>query len=111
MEGQHAVLSPSGADRWMVCPGSVRLSEGMPDTSSKAADEGTAAHFMAAECLIAKVDAIVHLGKTINVVVNLKSFKVKYNFLFIHLISGTVLVMNVNLKNKADKHDSKNRFV
>jgi hypothetical protein len=71
MEGQHAVLSPSGADRWMVCPGSVRLSEGMPDTSSKAADEGTAAHFMAAECLIAKVDAIVHLGKTINVVVEI----------------------------------------
>lgn len=73
MGGQHAVLSPSGADRWMQCPGSVRLSEGMPDTSSKAADEGTAAHFMASESLIAKVDAIVHLGKTINVCVENKT--------------------------------------
>lgn len=47
----HAKLSPSGADRWMVCPGSTVLEAGKPDTSSNFADEGTAAHFLAATCL------------------------------------------------------------
>lgn len=47
----HAKLSPSGADRWMVCPGSTVLEAGKPDTSSSFADEGTAAHFLAATCL------------------------------------------------------------
>lgn len=47
----HAKLSPSGADRWMVCPGSTVLESGKPDTSSAFADEGTAAHFLAATCL------------------------------------------------------------
>jgi hypothetical protein len=47
----HAKLSPSGADRWMVCPGSVVLEAGKPDSSSHFADEGTAAHFLAATCL------------------------------------------------------------
>lgn len=40
----HAKLSPSAAERWMTCPGSVVLSEGMPNKSSKFADEGTMAH-------------------------------------------------------------------
>lgn len=40
----HAKLSPSAAERWMTCPGSVVLSEGMPNESSKFAEEGTRAH-------------------------------------------------------------------
>ena len=47
----HAKLSPSSADRWMVCPGSTVLEAGKPDSSSDFADEGTAAHFLAATCL------------------------------------------------------------
>lgn len=47
----HAKLSPSSADRWMVCPGSTVLEAGKPDTSSTFSDEGTAAHFLAATCL------------------------------------------------------------
>lgn len=47
----HARLSPSAASRWMTCPGSVVLSEGIADTSSEFADEGTAAHYLAAVCL------------------------------------------------------------
>lgn len=43
----HAKLSPSAAERWMTCPGSVVLSEGMPSKSSAFADEGTEAHSMA----------------------------------------------------------------
>lgn len=48
---QHAKYSPSGASRWMQCPGSVPLSASVPNTSSAYADEGTAAHELAAWCL------------------------------------------------------------
>lgn len=40
----HAVTSPSSAERWVNCPGSVRLSAHLPRRSSEAADEGTACH-------------------------------------------------------------------
>lgn len=49
----HAKLSASGAHRWMECPGSVKLSEHYPETSSIYAEEGTLAH-EAAEQLIGK---------------------------------------------------------
>ena len=50
-ERPHALLSCSGAHRWMNCPGSVKMSEGFPDKGSIYADEGTLAH-EAGECLI-----------------------------------------------------------
>ncbi|CAB5144329.1 Protein of unknown function DUF2800 [uncultured Caudovirales phage] len=50
----HAKLSPSAAERWMTCPGSVVLSEGMPNKSSSFADEGTAAHAVAEALLLGK---------------------------------------------------------
>jgi hypothetical protein len=37
--------------RWSACPGSVRVSKGMPNTSSKYAEEGTEAHEYAAAAL------------------------------------------------------------
>jgi hypothetical protein len=40
----HAKFSASGAERWLNCPASVRLSEGLPSISSKHAEEGTKAH-------------------------------------------------------------------
>ena len=40
----HAVLSPSGASRWMACTPSARLEESFPDSTSEAAEEGTVAH-------------------------------------------------------------------
>lgn len=43
----HAKLSPSSAERWIVCPGSVVLSEGMPERTSAFAEEGTQAHALA----------------------------------------------------------------
>lgn len=58
----HAKLSPSSAERWMTCPGSVALSEGYADSSSAAADEGTAAHELAERILLgAKGDELVGL--------------------------------------------------
>ena len=32
----HAKFSPSGASIWLNCPASLRLSEGMPDTTNEA---------------------------------------------------------------------------
>ena len=43
----HAVLSASGADRWIHCPGSVALTKDMPDTGSEYAAEGSLAHAIA----------------------------------------------------------------
>lgn len=50
--GEHARFSPSGAERWMTCPGSVTLSEGMPESESEYADEGTRAHAFAERWLL-----------------------------------------------------------
>ena len=43
----HATLSPSSADRWMACPGSVYLSEDKPDTASVYSADGSLAHEVA----------------------------------------------------------------
>jgi hypothetical protein len=40
----HAILSPSASSRWLSCTPSARLEAGYPRSSSKFADEGTAAH-------------------------------------------------------------------
>ncbi len=48
----HAELPPSGAERWMTCPGSVVLSDGMPESESEYAEEGTKAHAFAERWLL-----------------------------------------------------------
>jgi hypothetical protein len=48
----HSKLPPSGAERWMTCPGSVVLSEGMPESESEYAEEGTRAHAYAQKWLL-----------------------------------------------------------
>lgn len=47
----HHPLGASSASRWLVCPGSVRLSEGIPDQQSAYAKEGSDAHLLAEVCL------------------------------------------------------------
>jgi hypothetical protein len=42
--GAHAILSPSGAHRWLSCTPSARLEEQFPDKAGEAAEEGTLAH-------------------------------------------------------------------
>lgn len=43
-ERAHALLSASGAKKWMNCPASARLEEQIPDEESEYAAEGTLAH-------------------------------------------------------------------
>lgn len=45
--GKHAVLSASGASRWLACTPSARLEQAFPNTSSSYAQEGTVAHELA----------------------------------------------------------------
>src|SRR5574343_592805 len=47
----HALLSPSSAERWLACPGSVAMESVCPDSSSAYADEGSQAHDFAATLL------------------------------------------------------------
>lgn len=49
----HAALPPSAMYRWAACPGSVRLSAGIVGASSDAAEEGSAAHWLAYQILLA----------------------------------------------------------
>lgn len=46
----HAILSPSGANMWFDCPGSLWLGKDEPDKSSSYAAEGTTAHALAEYC-------------------------------------------------------------
>lgn len=63
----HSELSPSGADRWSRCPGSVALCRGLPDSSSRYADEGTAAHLLGSLCLERGDDPLSYLDRKIAV--------------------------------------------
>jgi hypothetical protein len=67
MAGNHALLSPSAAEKWMGCPGSLLLEKGEPDTGSSFAEEGTAAHFLASECLADGYMPKAHTGQRIEV--------------------------------------------
>lgn len=46
-ERQHALLSASSAHRWLTCTPSAKLEDEFPDTTSRAAQEGTLAHELA----------------------------------------------------------------
>lgn len=59
----HAKLSASGASRWANCPGSVKASEGVDNTSSKFAAEGTAMHEVAELALTLGHEADEYVGR------------------------------------------------
>lgn len=50
-QAQHHRYSASGAEGWMTCAGKLVMEQGIPDKYSPFADEGSAAHFLASECL------------------------------------------------------------
>jgi hypothetical protein len=62
---EHAKISPSGFHRLVLCPGSQRLEADLPNTSSVYAQEGTAAHELAAKALESGLPANAYLGQMI----------------------------------------------
>lgn len=60
--GTHSLLSPSGASRWLQCPGSLTLT-GLEDTASEYAAQGTAAHELANRCWLVGSNPSVYLGE------------------------------------------------
>ncbi len=63
----HALLSPSSMSRRLSCVGSMAMEYGEPDTHSEYADEGTAAHFLAEQCLNNNVNTDSYLRQRIQV--------------------------------------------
>lgn len=47
-EREHSTLSASASHRWLACTASVKFTEGMPDSRSSYAEEGTRAHELCA---------------------------------------------------------------
>lgn len=47
----HSPLGASSSHRWLACPGSIRLSQGIEQLKSEYAAEGNAAHWLAEQCL------------------------------------------------------------
>lgn len=63
----HAKLSPSSAYTWITCPASAAAQDGLPDSSSEAADDGTASHSLASDCLDSGKNTSHFLGKVYRV--------------------------------------------
>lgn len=63
----HAVLSPSGAKKWMTCPGAPAMERGEPNEGSKYSDEGTAAHALAAMCAEEGKHPAAYIGRVLHV--------------------------------------------
>lgn len=63
---QQIILRPSAASRWIACPASVRLSEGVPyEPAGEAAQIGTAIHALAEKCFATGEAADAYLGKSV----------------------------------------------
>ena len=67
MTAAHSKIGASSADRWMTCPGSVRLSAGLHNTTSEFAAEGTAAHTLAEQCYTSGMQPETFIGTKIDV--------------------------------------------
>ena len=65
MPGVHMKYSPSGASRWLNCPGSLTLNSDTEDRSSDYAAEGTAAHALVHRCFLLDVDATDFPGQQV----------------------------------------------
>lgn len=73
-EALHSLWSASGFEQKMLCPGSLVMQEGLPDTSSVYADEGTAAHQVLTWVLQEGNPASHYVGR--NITVNENVFEV-----------------------------------
>lgn len=63
--GEHARFSPSSADRWMTCTGSILMEEMFPEETSEFASEGTAMHTVREMALRSGQDVEAYIGQVI----------------------------------------------
>lgn len=63
--GLHHRHSPSGAEQWFNCSGSLNKSDGLPDDTSEYSSEGTAAHTVREICLTTGKDVEDLVGEWI----------------------------------------------
>ncbi len=66
-EAAHSKWSASGFEQRMLCPGSHVLQQGLPNTSSKYAAEGTAAHALLTAALRDQDPAASYLGWSMDI--------------------------------------------
>lgn len=62
-ERAHSKFSASGADRWFACPGSVGLSEGLPDKETAQSKGGTEAHEVLEKILLDGIHGRANIGR------------------------------------------------
>ena len=62
---EHSEHGASSCARWWNCPGSTAMTRTMPNETSIYAAEGTAAHELAAMCLMSGQDAEEYTGRTV----------------------------------------------
>ncbi len=75
----HATFAPSASPRWIPCPGSMAFPENLEQgESSNYADEGTAAHELAAKCLKDNTHTDYYIGSQIRV--NGKDYEITEEF-------------------------------
>lgn len=60
---EHAKLSPSGAVKWINCPGSLAMEYGIEDLGNAYSWEGTAAHAVAAHCQEKRINLVDLIGE------------------------------------------------
>ena len=65
--GAHSTWSASGFEQKMLCPGSHVLQADLPNTSSKYAAEGTAAHQILTYALQENLPAAAYIGRLLQV--------------------------------------------
>lgn len=63
--GEHHRNSPSGAEKWFHCEGSLNKEEGLENVSSEFSSEGTAAHTVRERCLVEGIDVQDLVGEWI----------------------------------------------
>lgn len=93
---KHPKLSASGSQRWILCGGSRKAEEGLPDQKNKYSDEGTLAHEIAA-AILNKQD-ISHYNPTPEMLENIQSY-VEY---VESLVSKTIYYPNIYIEHKSD---------
>ena len=100
----HSNISPSGAERFFKCPGSVSAQAAIEliEPSNPAALEGLAIHELAADCLKNDIDPYSKIGETVEVKDNygdVVEFTVTDDFAFaVRMYRNTIL-------NILDKHN------